>query len=78
MTKKVQTIDSGSKARKAAETMAGKNIGSLVVVEGSKPKGVVTERDILDRVLAAGKDPEATTVAQIMSPASNRLGQMLP
>ncbi len=47
--------------------MAGKNIGSLVVVEGSKPKGVVTERDILDRVLAAGKDPEATTVADIMS-----------
>ncbi|HEY5620835.1 MAG TPA: CBS domain-containing protein [Candidatus Bathyarchaeia archaeon] len=67
MTKKVQTINSRSKARKAAETMAGKNIGSLVVVEGSKPKGVVTERDILDRVLAAGKDPEATTVADIMS-----------
>jgi len=67
MTKKVQTISSRARVRQAAETMAGKNIGSLVVVEGSKPRGVVTERDIIDRVLAAGKDPEATTVADIMS-----------
>ncbi len=74
MTHKAVTIDSQSKVRKAVETMAEKNVGSLVVVEASKPKGLLTERDLLDRVLAMGKDLDATTVANAMSSGIAEIG----
>jgi CBS domain-containing protein len=51
----------------AAREMNRLRIGSLVVVDGSKVVGIFTERDILVRVVAEGRDPSRVTVGQVMT-----------
>jgi CBS domain-containing protein len=51
----------------AAREMNRLRIGSLVVVEGAKVVGIFTERDILVRVVAEGRDPNRLTVGQVMT-----------
>jgi CBS domain-containing protein len=52
----------------AVKTMAEKNIGSVVVVDGAgKVKGIVTERDLLRRLLGAGLDQNTTPLSAIMT-----------
>src|SRR5215510_13157153 len=51
----------------AVREMNRLRIGSLVVVEGSKVVGIFTERDILVRVVAEGRDPNRLTVGQVMT-----------
>jgi CBS domain-containing protein len=51
----------------AVERMAEKDIGSLIVVKGDNPVGIFTERDLVKRVVAQGKDPNAITVGEVMS-----------
>jgi signal-transduction protein with cAMP-binding, CBS, and nucleotidyltransferase domain len=41
----------------AAQRMKDKMVGSLVVLDGNKPAGIITDRDIAIRVVGAGKDP---------------------
>ena len=45
MSKTVRTVDSSGTVGKALQAMANYDIGSIVVVEGKKPVGIVTERD---------------------------------
>jgi CBS domain-containing protein len=52
---------------KAAKSMGERRIGSLVVLRESKPVGIVTERDLLSRVLALGLDPRTVRVERVMS-----------
>jgi CBS domain-containing protein len=51
----------------AARDMNQRRIGSLVVVDGAKVVGMFTERDILVRVVAEGRDPNRLTVGQVMT-----------
>lgn len=51
----------------AAEAMNKNRVGSLVVTRGDLVVGIVTERDILCRTVAARRDPAATLVKEIMS-----------
>lgn len=51
----------------AAKTMAAKNIGSVVVMDGEKLAGIFTERDLLNRVVGLGLNPNQTIVTQVMS-----------
>jgi CBS domain-containing protein len=50
----------------AAQIMAEKNIGFLVVLEAGKIIGVLSERDCIRRVMLAGRSPEITPVADVM------------
>ena len=50
----------------ASARMWQQQTGSLLIMEGNKLNGIVTERDVL-RVVAEGKDPKATTVREIMT-----------
>ncbi|NVO67360.1 CBS domain-containing protein [Methanofollis tationis] len=50
-----------------AGIMAEQNVGSVVVVEGKKPVGIVTDRDITVRVTAAGRDPKGIPVRAVMT-----------
>jgi CBS domain-containing protein len=50
----------------ASARMWQQQTGSLLIMEGDKLQGIVTERDVL-RVVAEGKDPKATTVREIMT-----------
>ena len=54
-------------AREAAELMAAWAISALPVLHDQDLVGIITERDLVQRVLAAGFDPDLTPVAQIMS-----------
>ncbi len=51
----------------AARRMRDARVGSLVVAERGRPLGVVTDRDLVVRVIAAGADPEKVAVGEIMS-----------
>lgn len=53
--------------RAAARRMAECRIGALLVMEGDRLIGIVTERDISIRVVAAGRDPETTTIEAAMT-----------
>lgn len=48
-------------------TMAAENIGALIVMDGERLIGIFTERDALNKVLAAGLDPVSTKVSEVMT-----------
>jgi CBS domain-containing protein len=49
----------------AAYSMARNGVGAVLVIEAGKLVGVLTERDVLARVVAEGRDPTATKVAEV-------------
>jgi CBS domain-containing protein len=65
MTPSPETVGSGSSAIEAAKLMKQADAGMIPVVEGGKLLGTVTDRDIVLRVVAEGKNPQATTVGEI-------------
>jgi len=67
MTKNVVIIDKNMMVKLAAETMNKKRIGCLVVSDKEGVKGILTERDLLIKVLEACKDPETTLVSEVMT-----------
>jgi CBS domain-containing protein len=67
MNKNVKTIKPDSTAQGAARLMIKYSIGSLIVTDGSKLAGIVTERDVLMKVVAAAKDSSKVAVKSIMS-----------
>ena len=52
----------------ASRLMKHKRIGALLVVEQGRLAGIFTERDALFRVIAEGRAPEMTTLAEVMTP----------
>jgi CBS domain-containing protein len=67
MSTNVFSIGSEATVKEAASKMAQQEIGSLVVIEQSRPIGIVTERDLLSRVLALGRKGDVVQVKMIMS-----------
>jgi len=61
------TVDVTAKVVEAAKLMAEKRISGVVVTENGKPVGIVTERDIVSRVVAKNLDPSKTPVKNVMS-----------
>jgi len=51
----------------AARRMNEHHIGALPVLDGEQLAGIFTERDVLQRVVAEGRDPSSTAVADVMS-----------
>lgn len=57
-------------AYEAAGRMRQRAVGSLVVINDTYAAiGIITDRDLVERVLAAGKDPVSTRLADIMTPS---------
>ena len=65
--RQLHSVSSDSTVLAAAQTMAAKNIGAMLVVDGTALAGIFTERDALSRVLAKGLDPAKTKIAQVMT-----------
>jgi CBS domain-containing protein len=63
----VASIDRAETVIEAAQQMNARRIGSMVVLEDKKVIGIFTERDILIRVVGERRDPEKTTVGEVMS-----------
>ena len=67
MVREVITVDENSTVKEAVDNMNEFQIGSLIVLEKGKAKGIVTERDFLRRVIAEAKDVTNTKVKEIMT-----------
>jgi CBS domain-containing protein len=61
------TVSCSTCAREAARLMSARQIGALPILDGDQLAGIITERDILARIVAADLDPAATPVANVMS-----------
>lgn len=66
--RKVVTISPATPVEEAARRMAEANIGALIVVEEDKSVGIVTDRDLVVRAIAAGQPPAQTEVRAVMTP----------
>jgi CBS domain-containing protein len=67
MIKNVYTVQPDTPVEEAVKTMNTYEIGCLVVVENERPVGIITERDLLKRVLEQNKSPKTVKVDEIMS-----------
>jgi CBS domain-containing protein len=67
MTAKPQVIGAGESVLKAAELLARNNIGALPVEKEDRLIGMLTDRDIVVRVVAGRKDPAKTPVEDVVS-----------
>ena len=67
MTGSPRTIDSAGSAVDAARLMRDEDVGLIPIVESDRLIGTVTDRDIAVRLVAEGKSPESTRVADIAS-----------
>jgi len=67
MVREVITIDENVTAKEAADVMNKFEIGCLIAVKKGKAVGIITERDLLKRVVAEVKDANRTKVKDIMS-----------
>ena len=65
MTKVPVTISPMTRVDKVAHLMREKGISSVILVTNGKPVGIVTERDLVHRVLALDKDPKKLMAADI-------------
>ena len=68
MGKGVVTVMRDEKVEKAIGAMDEHNIGSVIITDNMGPCGVFTERDLLTRVLAKGRDPSSTIIGEVASP----------
>lgn len=60
--------------RAACETMTENRCGSILVMEGERLLGIFTERDLLNRVAAAGKDLDRTQLKEVMTRSPDTIG----
>lgn len=68
MTKNIMTVSRADPISKAITQMAQHNISCVIVIENAHPIGIVTERDLVKRILGAKKNPAKIKAAQIMTP----------
>lgn len=61
------TVDADENAWAAAKLMKERNTGSLIVTVNGEPRGIVTERDMLFKIVAADLPPAHIQVRKIMS-----------
>jgi len=67
MNTNVKTIKSVDTIQQAAKTMNKYRIGGLLVLNGKRLVGILTERDIMKKIVATAKDPVKTKVEQVMT-----------
>jgi CBS domain-containing protein len=63
----VVMVDVATSVAAAARVMSDRQVGAVPVLDGERVVGIFTERDVLSRVVAAGVDPVATPVRDVMS-----------
>jgi CBS domain-containing protein len=68
MTTDPRSITPGAPVVEAARLMRDEDIGSLPVTDEGRLVGMLTDRDIAVRVVAEGRNPDSTTVGEVLSP----------
>jgi CBS domain-containing protein len=64
---RVVSIRPDSTAQEACELMVAERIGAMVVLDEGKLVGIISERDIVGRVVVKRRDPEKTLVSEVMT-----------
>jgi len=65
----VETCKPDDPVSEAARRMHDRKVGTIVVVDGEdKPMGLLSDRDVVTRLVAAGADPARTAVRDVMTP----------
>ena len=67
MTRNPATCGPQAPVTEAAQLMEREGVGSIPICENGKLEGIVTDRDIAVRVVAGGRDPQATTIGDVMT-----------
>src|ERR671914_1287879 len=67
MTSNPRGVETSTPVVEAARLMKSEDVGSLPILEGERLVGMVTDRDIVLRVVAEGKDVQSSTVGEIAS-----------
>lgn len=67
MVKDVYTLKKDASVQEVAKKMKDHSIGSIVIVENKKPVGIITERDLVKRVIVENKNTKETKAEEIMS-----------
>jgi len=65
MTRDPRTVDASDTVVDAARVMRDSDIGDVVVIEDGNVTGIVTDRDIVVRGVAEGRDPDSTAVSEV-------------
>ena len=66
--RKLIVASPGTSVKEAARLMRSRKVGAVLVVRDEQLVGIFTERDALTRVMAEGRDPAATRLAEVMTP----------
>lgn len=66
--RKLVVADPQTSVGEAARMMKEGKVGAVLVVEGGRLVGIFTERDAVYRVMAPGREPDATPLAEVMTP----------
>jgi CBS domain-containing protein len=65
--KSIHAVEPNTSVTECVRLMAAEKIGALIVLDGERLTGIFTERDALNKVLAAGVDPGGTKVTEVMT-----------
>jgi CBS domain-containing protein len=65
MTRDPRTVEASDTVLDAARLMRDNDIGDVVVMDGGQIAGIVTDRDIVVRGVAEGRDPEGMSVSEV-------------
>lgn len=63
---------------RAARMMASRGVGAVLVMDAGRLVGIVTERDVVYRVVAAGLETATTRLAEVMTPAPDTIDAEKP
>ncbi len=61
------TVSPQSAVTEAVQLMNDKRVGAVAVIDNDALEGIFTERDVMIRVVLAGKDPKTTTMSDVMT-----------
>lgn len=71
-------LDSSANAREAGEVLSRDAVRAVLVCDGAKLTGVVTRKTLVREVVAAGRDPERTTLGEIAEQPNATIDSMMP
>ena len=67
MVKDVVTVPSNALVHESVRLMNKNRIGCLLVVDHGEVNGILTERDVLERIVSKGKNPKETKISEVMT-----------
>lgn len=77
-TRSVVTVHPEETVHEAAQRMAHHEVGTLVVVDGNRPVGMLTDRDLVIRVMAKEPPPLQALVRDVMTPEPVCIPEHMP